>query len=95
MPAKTLTVSVGNITTGQYVQIDPNVKGQASVTFVNASGVAIRFAGELDAQPAVGYATYAVFASNSSAVISFDCNPSKTWICCESGGAGQPFLIDW
>lgn len=95
MPAKTITNSIGNISTGQYVAIDPSVNGRATVTFVNASGVSIRFAGEVDAQPATNYATYAVFASNSSAVISFECNPSKTWAICESGGAGQPFHISW
>lgn len=92
MPAKFSRIVVG---TTQYDRLDAAVNGRATVVFNNPSGVGIRIAGESDSAPGVAIAVYTLISSNSAGVWSIQCNPSKTWVRADTGGATLEYNVNW
>lgn len=92
MPTKFTRTNFG---TGAYVPLDTTINGRCTVTFVNATSVVCRFAGEADTAPAAGTTNYAAVASVSNAVWRITCNPAKTWILAGSGGGTLEMMIDY
>jgi hypothetical protein len=91
MPTTMSQIAVG---TANYVPLG-SINGKCTVTTCNGGGIVIRLAGELDSVPANAYATYVQIPSNTAAVYTFECNPSKTWAIAESGGMYLSVTTTW